>query len=82
MRWPPCAGERFGLTDVIATTGAELARALAHAVDTDSVADLRTRHHRCDLLLIDDLHRLAGKPAAQQFLLTDARRAASPRHRW
>ena len=54
--------------NVIATTGADFARALAHAVETESVADFRTRHQRCDLLLIDDLHRLAAKPAAQQFL--------------
>jgi chromosomal replication initiator protein len=58
------------LKNIITTTGADLARALAHAVETDSVADFRTRHQRCDLLLIDDLQQLANKPAAQQFLLT------------
>jgi chromosomal replication initiator protein len=58
------------LKNFITTTGADLARALAHAVETDSVADFRTRHQRCDLLLIDDLQQLANKPAAQQFLLS------------
>jgi len=62
--------EQFGLSEAISTTAADLARALAHAVETASVADLRARHHRCDLLLVDDVHRLAGKAAAQQFLLT------------
>jgi len=52
------------------TTAADLARALAHAAETNSVADLRTRHQRCDLLVIDDLHGLADRPAAQQFLTT------------
>jgi chromosomal replication initiator protein len=62
--------ERLQLTSVIATTGADLVRALAHSIETDGVADFRARHHQCDLLLIDDVHQLAGKAAAQQFLLT------------
>ncbi len=61
---------RFGLTSVIAMTGAELVHSLANAVESDAVADHRTRHQRCDLWMVDDLHRLAGKAAAQQFLLT------------
>jgi chromosomal replication initiator protein len=62
--------QKLGLKSIIATTGADFARALASAIENDSVADLRTRHQRCDLLLIDDLDRLATKPAAQQFLLS------------
>jgi chromosomal replication initiator protein len=61
--------DALGLKSLVATSGTDLARALAHAIETDSVADLRTRHQRCDILLIDDLQRLATKPAAQQFLL-------------
>lgn len=60
---------RLGLKNVIATSGADLARGLAHAIENDSVADFRARHHRCDLLLIDDVQRLTSKPAAQEFLL-------------
>ncbi|HJS06257.1 MAG TPA: DnaA/Hda family protein, partial [Pirellulales bacterium] len=55
---------------VLRTTAADLARALAHAAETNSVAELRTRHQRCDLLLIDDVHELADRAAAQQFLTT------------
>jgi len=62
--------ERLQLASVVATTGADLARSLAHAIETDDAADFRTRHHQCDLLLIDDVHQLVGKVAAQQFLLT------------
>jgi chromosomal replication initiator protein len=58
------------LKNTILTTSADLFRALAHAADTNSVADLRSRYHRCDLLLVDDIERLVGKPAAQQFLVT------------
>jgi chromosomal replication initiator protein len=60
--------QALALKNVVLTTSSDLARALAHAADTNSVADLRARHQRCDLLLIDDLHRLAGKSAAQQYL--------------
>jgi chromosomal replication initiator protein len=61
--------QRFGLKSVTPSTGVDFARALANAIDSDSVADLRSRQQRCDILLLDDLHRLAAKPAAQQFLL-------------
>jgi len=57
------------LESVIITTGPDFARGLADAVEADSTADHRARHQRCDLLVIDDLHRLAKKPAAQQFLI-------------
>jgi chromosomal replication initiator protein len=57
------------LTSVIATTGSDLVRALAHAIEADDTADFRSRHQQCDLLLIDDVHQLIGKAAAQQFLL-------------
>jgi len=55
---------------VITTTGADLARGLAHAIETGAAADFRTRHQRCDLLVVDDLQQLAGKAAAWQFFLT------------
>lgn len=50
-------------------TGADLGRAYANAVDTDSVAEFRGRITRSRLLALDDLHHLAGKPAAQQELV-------------
>ncbi len=61
--------QQFALDQVVATTGVDLGRALAHAVETASVTDLRARHHRCDILLVDDVHKLAGKTAAQEFLV-------------
>jgi chromosomal replication initiator protein len=61
--------EKFGLTEVISTTAADLVRALAHAAEAGSAMELRARHHRCDILFVDDVHRLAGKPAVQEFLL-------------
>ena len=70
LRWPSVTDSDLQLDSVLITTGADLARSLAHAVESIRVADHRTRHHRCDLLVIDDLHRLANKPAAQQFLIS------------
>src|SRR5262249_15018279 len=60
----------LGLESVVVTTGPDFARSLADAVETDSVSDHRAHHQRCDLLVIDDLHRLANKSAAQQFLVS------------
>lgn len=54
---------------VLHEVAVDFARAYAHAVDTDSIADFRSKHTRCDLLVLDDLQRLAGKPAAQQELV-------------
>jgi chromosomal replication initiator protein len=62
--------QNVGLDSVIITTGPDFARALANALEADSIADHRARHQRCNLLVIDDLHRLANKPAAQQFLVS------------
>jgi len=62
--------QRFELSNVIATTGADLAIGLANAIETGAASDFRSRYQRCDVLLVDDAHQLAGKPAAQQFLLT------------
>jgi chromosomal replication initiator protein len=60
----------LGLVHVLETTGAELAQSLAQAVETKSSGELRTRYHRCDLLVIDNVAELSGKVAAQQFLVT------------
>ena len=54
--------QNLTLESVIVTTGSDFARSLANAVEADSVADHRARHQRCDLLVIDDLQRLANKP--------------------
>jgi chromosomal replication initiator protein len=62
--------QNFRLESVIITTGSDFARSLAEAVEADSIADHRALHQRCDLMVIDDLQRLASKPAAQQFLVS------------
>ncbi len=47
----------------------DFARGFAHSIETGSVADFRSKFRHQDLVAIDDLHLLAGKPAAQlEFL--------------
>jgi chromosomal replication initiator protein len=50
------------------TTGADFARASTHALDTDSIAEYRGRMGRADVVLIDDLHRLASRAAPLEEL--------------
>jgi chromosomal replication initiator protein len=54
----------------IVTTGADFARAYAHAVEIDGIEDFRDQYANCELIVIDDLHRVTTKPAAQQELLS------------
>jgi len=62
--------QHFGLSNVIAMNGADLPIALADAIESGAIAEFRSHYHRCDILLVDDVHRVAGKSTAQQFLLT------------
>ena len=50
------------------TTGVDLARAYAHAVETDDIDEFRHRYSRLQLLAIDDVDRLDDKQPAQQEL--------------
>ena len=59
---------QFERAAVLTTTAVDLARAYAHAVETDSLSEFRHRYSRLQLLAIDDLGRLDGKAAAQQEL--------------
>ncbi len=51
-----------------ALTGADYVRQFAMSVDADAVSDFRTKYRSAELLLVDGLHELSGKPAAQEEL--------------
>lgn len=53
---------------LVSTTGADFARAYAHAIDTDSLDEFRTRFRHAAFCVIDGLDELATKPAAQEDL--------------
>ncbi|QDU24940.1 Chromosomal replication initiator protein DnaA [Anatilimnocola aggregata] len=55
-------------TNVFRTTGADFARAASHALETDSVAEYRSRMGRADIVLIDELQRLANRAAPLEEL--------------
>jgi chromosomal replication initiator protein len=62
--------QRFPRVVALSTTGSDLARALGHAIETDSVGDLRRRYLHCQWLLVDDLDHLSRSAVAQQFLIS------------
>jgi chromosomal replication initiator protein len=50
-------------------TGADYARAVAEAIDVDSLNELREKHRAVDVIVIDGLHQLTTKPAALHELI-------------
>ena len=54
---------------VVETTGGELIAELNRAIENDDAGPLRARYHSAELLIVDDLDRLAGKRGAQSFML-------------
>ncbi len=60
--------QHIGTNQVFRTTGADFARAASHAHDTDSVAEYRSRMGRADVVLLDDLQKLAGRATALEEL--------------
>ena len=54
---------------MVLTTGSDFAREYAHAVETDSIPDLRLKYRRAGLVAIDDLHEIGEKTAAQNELV-------------
>lgn len=53
---------------VVLTCGADYARSLAYAIDTDSVTEWRTRSAAAQLFVLDDLQQLQNKLPAQEEL--------------
>ena len=56
------------LSDIF-VTGADYARAVAEAIDVDSLGELRENHCAADMIVIDGLHQIASKTAAQRELI-------------
>jgi len=58
----------FPRQSVVSTTAVDFARDLADALETQTLDEFRSRYRRASLLVLDDLHQLAGKGAAQREL--------------
>lgn len=61
MQWKSSLGNSVLLTNAV-----DYARGYAHAIETGTVRHFREKHRQTGLLVVDDLHLLATKPAAQQ----------------
>ena len=59
---------RNGSSQVTELSGADFARSFAHAIETDSVTELRERWEGSQRFLVEDVQQLANKSAAQQEL--------------
>jgi chromosomal replication initiator protein len=65
QRWTRLHSDRTStLTD-----GTEFSRVLTRSIKADDMARFRQVYRECDALLIDNLHELATKPAAQEELV-------------
>ncbi len=53
---------------VVVTSGADFARSYAHAVDTDSLPTFRRKCRAAQLFVLDDVHLMQPKRAAQEEL--------------
>jgi len=52
------------------TSGSDFARAFHRAIEADDMDRFRQLHRECDCLLIDNIHELATKPAAQEEMIS------------
>jgi len=53
------------------TSAAEFSRSLTRSIKSDDMQRFRQLHRECDCLLVDNIHELASKPAAQEeFIAT------------
>lgn len=60
-----CHDKRASAARVVCTNGADFARDYANALEADSLLDFREKHRSAELLIVDDLHQVAKKKAAQ-----------------
>lgn len=63
------ARETYSELRTVFITGADYARAIADAIDVDSLDELRDKHCAADLFILDGLHQLETKSAAQRELI-------------
>lgn len=51
------------------TSGSDFSRAFTRAIEADDMDRFRQLHRQCDCLLVDNIHELATKPAAQEEMI-------------
>ncbi len=53
------------------TSGGDFSRAYLRAIESDDMERFRQLHRNCDLLVFDNVHELASKPAAQDEFIAN-----------
>ncbi|MCY2977435.1 MAG: DnaA/Hda family protein [Planctomycetota bacterium] len=69
-RWINEVGERT----ITLTSGSDFSKAFTRAIEADDMDRFRQLHRECDCLLVDNIHELASKPAAQEEMVSTIER--------
>lgn len=72
-RWTNEANNRT----VTLTSGSDFAKAFTRAIDADDMDRFRQLHRQCKCLVVDNIHELATKPAAQAEMVSTIERMTS-----
>lgn len=59
---------------VTLTSGSDFAKAFTRAIDSDDMERFRQLHRQCGCLVVDNIHELATKPAAQEEMVSTIER--------
>lgn len=59
---------------VTLTSGSDFAKAFTRAIDSDDMERFRQLHRQCSCLVVDNIHELATKPAAQEEMVSTMER--------
>lgn len=62
---------------VTLTSGSDFAKAFTRAIEADDMERFRQLHRQCSCLVIDNIHELATKPAAQDEMVSTIERLTS-----
>ena len=62
---------------VTLTSGSDFAKAFTRAIEADDMERFRQLHRQCSCLVVDNIHELATKPAAQDEMVSTIERLTS-----
>lgn len=75
-RWLNESAERT----ITLTSGSDFSKAFTRAIEADDMDRFRHLHRQCDCLIVDNIHELATKPAAQDEMVSTLERLANDGH--
>jgi len=75
-RWTNEANNRT----ITLTSGSDFSKAFTRAIEADDMERFRQLHRQCSCLVVDNIHELATKPAAQDEMVSTIERLISDGH--